>query len=134
PSDGHRRVEGGHGILEYVTDFGTADLIQFPLRQTGDLPTPIANRAPLDPAGRTRDQTQQALHGDGFPGAGLSDDGQGFPLMKIEADAANCLNFPFVRIKGHAEVSHFQYRFHAAAPPNAAIWDPGRLSVRPPTG
>src|SRR5690606_1196445 len=119
--------------LKDVADFGTADFVQFPFPQAGELPPPVADRTFFDPAGGLRDQTQKALNGDGFSGTGLTDDRQRFSLIKVKADAADRLNFALVGVKGHVEITNFQNGIHAA-PPNAAVWDPRHPSVRLPTG
>ena len=112
-SDVHRRIEGGHRILEHHGDPLTIDMCTDPLLilfedfdrlglsicvGVGEADGACIDRRVL------REDAHGGLHRDRLTGAGLTDDGDRLPLVKVNVYAPDGMHHPGRRLKADIKI------------------------------
>jgi len=108
-TDGHRRVERGHRLLEDHGDAAAAMAAHCLLRQRKQIFA--AKRNLSGDMRRVRKQAQDGQRGDGLAGAGLADQSQRFAGIDVKGDVPDCgLGDRGLGAEGDAEAANIEQR------------------------
>ena len=103
-SNAQIRVQGGHGVLEDHGDAASADLVELPSRNVEQVNT-VKNSLPgLNAPRRLGQQAHQGITGDGFAGAGLTDDAQGPARLDLKGNVPHRASDARPGVKADAQI------------------------------
>ncbi len=110
-ADAHDRVQAGQRVLEDHGNLVPAQLVEVFFLNFQQVLAVIQHFAAFDD-GVTRQDAKDALAGDGFAGAGFTDDGQGLPLVQVEGYVTHRLQFAADGAERDAQIVYLQYFVH----------------------